>query len=168
MSVDHFVWWVKKPLGDVASSISDMSTFPGQLSSSFWHAVPQYNVSWNSPPLGTIKIIVDSSFSYASNQSGIEGLFRDFQDNSLLHYEKQVMANSTIHTKILTIKEGLLVVGVSRWTISTSFTLKFDSSNVILWFSQLAKAPWQFQNLARESLFHFFRGLHCLSTTSVV
>lgn len=70
------------------------------------------NVSWMAPDHHCIKINVDDSFSSASN--GIGGAFKDHFETFLLHFSKQVEADSAVHIEVFAIREALLIATTSR------------------------------------------------------
>lgn len=74
------------------------------------------------------------------------------------------MAESTIHTEIMGIREELLIVAASRWSSSSHFLIKFDSANAIKWFKNSSKTPWNFTNINQKSI-HIF-GRHIFWSTT--
>lgn len=90
------------------------------------------------------KINIDSSFSSESDSSGIGGVFRDSTGTVILHFGKKVDVNSAIHTKILSIKEGLLTAVASCWSDTASFSIELDSANIVAWTLDPVSVPLKF------------------------
>lgn len=59
----HFTWWVKRALGDTASSIADISKCSGNVSSPPAKVAPLHCISCCPPLVGNIKVNMDGSFS---------------------------------------------------------------------------------------------------------
>lgn len=57
---------------------------------------------------------MNDSFSSTSNEIG--GVFRDRLRTILLHFAKQLEAESAVHAKVLAIRDGLLIAVASRWS----------------------------------------------------
>lgn len=51
----------------------------------------------------------------------------------------------------------MLVAATSRCVCSLLFAFELDLINVVAWFLELPKAPWRFQKIIKESVFHFDR-----------
>lgn len=66
---------------------------------------------------------MDASFNPLLGASRIGGVFRDHFGSFLMHFAKQVEANSAIHAEVLAIREGMLVATTSRWSGVASFIL---------------------------------------------
>lgn len=63
---------------------------------------------------GIISFDTDGSFLNGHTQDGIGRIFHDDQGNFLLHFGKQINAESAIHREIVTIREGFLIAATSR------------------------------------------------------
>lgn len=82
-----------------------MSRFPGEVMAPPQPIPRHLSVSWVPPRLDTIKVNIDGIFLSMSNQSGIGGTFRDCEGNYVLHFAKQLVVDSTIHARIVAIRE---------------------------------------------------------------
>lgn len=137
----HFSWWSKTAWGEYIHSVSDVSRSPSEVVISPLRLNYRPNVSWVPPYYNTIKINVDDSFQPLSGASGIGGVLRDHIGSFLLHFAKQVEADSAIHAEVLAIKEGMLVAAASKWSGTTTFIIESDSSNAVSWFCDPSGAP---------------------------
>lgn len=113
-------------------------------------------VSWTLPKENIIKINVDGSFSPSSGASGIGGYHHGL---FLIDFAKHVEADSTIHAKILAIREEMLVTAVFGWFGSTIFAFESNSTNVVSWF-------FRFVRCVLEILEHYQGDLAVVRTTS--
>lgn len=109
------------------------------------------------PSPNRIKIYVNSSFSSTAGVSSIRGIFRDHLGSVLLQFAKHIEVISSVHAKILAIREDILIAVASRWSNSMPFEIKSDSANAVSWFSNPASAPWRFQNIIKETMTCFAR-----------
>lgn len=137
----HFAWWSRTAWGGSIPSVSDIYRSPMVVLFAPQLMVFRPNISWTSPPQGIIKINVDGSFSKSYLASGTGGVFRNHHSFVLLQFAKKVQAYSTIHTKVLAIKEGMLVTTASWWASSVTFTFELDSMNTTTWFLEPSKVP---------------------------
>lgn len=142
-------------LGDNTLTITDIRRCPSSITSPPQQTTTHYHISWIPPLVSMIKINMNGSLMNTSNQGGIGGIFRDDQGSHLLHFGKQVVTESTIYVEILAIREGFLVAAVSHQSNCAYFIFKLNSSNAVIWFSDLSRAPWRFQNVIQEALTKF-------------
>lgn len=94
--------------------VTDICRHPGQVSSPIHYAPTHPLVTWIHPALDTIKVNVNRFFTSEHNTSVIGSIFRYHEGMILLHFGKSVTIDSTIHTKILAVKEGLLIATTSH------------------------------------------------------
>lgn len=74
-------------------------------------------------------------------------MFRDSDGRVLLQFFKEVCVDSTIYAEVMTLREGLLVAAVSRWSSSYSFMFELNCKSVIVWVANPILAMWNFQNV---------------------
>lgn len=79
---------MKRALEDAAPSIIDISRCPGSVTSPPSRVYAHHHISLCPPPIGTIKVNTDESFSNGLTLGGIGGIFYYDQRNSLLHFAK--------------------------------------------------------------------------------
>lgn len=96
---------VEKRIGGRGTSLSfiiDIVRSPQSVSVRGHIPLPSFVCS--APSQETIKSNVDSFYSLGSNTSGIDGIFRDHEGVSLLHFAKNVSTDSTIQTEDLVMR----------------------------------------------------------------
>lgn len=89
-------WWSKNAWCINVPSILDIYYRPNDALAPIRPLTTRPNIVWIPPLLGSIKINVDGSFSANFNQSCIWGIYRDHDGNVILHFSKEVQAESTI------------------------------------------------------------------------
>lgn len=101
-------------LWDTAPNLAYISRCPDNVTSPPASVSSHHYISWILPYVGTINVNTNGSFINGFTHGGIGGFFQDNQRNPLLHFEKHGGIDSVIHTEILAIRDGLLIVVASR------------------------------------------------------
>lgn len=79
----HFVWWVRKAIGDVVPTFSDISRCPSSVTSPPRWISLHYHISLSPLVVVTIMVNTDVFFTTSNSQDGIGGIFHDDQGNPL-------------------------------------------------------------------------------------
>lgn len=110
----HFAWWARTTWGGSVPVVTEIYHVPSLMVTHLNTPTLRPNIVWRPLSQDTIKINVDNSFLVESMSSRIGGVFRDHFGCFLLYFGKCVTADSTIHTKILAIRKGILIAVASR------------------------------------------------------
>lgn len=80
-------------------------------------------------------------FCPKADRSDIDGIFSNHEGNDLLQFSKPTHVESTIHTELLIVRKGLLMVVTSHWASSFNFVWGSDSQTVIAWLVDHSSTP---------------------------
>ncbi|EOY19326.1 Uncharacterized protein TCM_044395 [Theobroma cacao] len=143
---NHFkrdVIWSEVKWSEMIESYEDIYRRPSLVSIAPKQKPAREKSMWEAPSLGWVKFDVDGASTRNPNQTGIEGIVRNYKGDILLRFSKSMGVCDANCAEIMAVREAFILFTKILRQTHLNLWIESDSTNVIRWLKDLLKTPWR-------------------------